>query len=195
MLWKPGTSEARVGCDQVVLRGNRKSGTFPPTMIKIGDSLPTATLTESTVFGEACPAAPERVKVAEAAEGKRLVIFGLPGAFTPTCSAQHLPGYVQHLEALKAKGIDEVWCVAANDGFVMAAWGRERGAIGKVRMLGDGGADFARALGLSVDIPGMGTRMQRFSMLVEDGVVRQLNVEERGKYGASSAETMLTQVG
>lgn len=165
--------------------------------IKIGDRLPDATLTESTEFGEACPVRPEKVSVAEAVKGKKIVIFGLPGAYTPTCSAQHVPGYLEHLDALKAKGVDEVWCVSVNDGFVLAAWGRDQKAIGKIRMLGDGSAELAKKIGLDVDLTagGMGVRMQRFSMLVDDGVVKQLNVEQPGKFEVSNAETMLKQLG
>src|SRR5262245_10315028 len=122
-------------------------------MIKIGDKLPDAVLTESTEFGEACPVAPAKISVADATKGKKVVIFGLPGAYTPTCSAQHVPGYVQNRDALLARGVDEIWCVSVNDGFVMAAWGRDLRALGKVRMLGDGGADFARKLGLDFEIP------------------------------------------
>lgn len=162
--------------------------------INIGDSVPEATLTESTEFGDACPVAPKPVALPAALKGKRVVIFGLPGAFTPTCSAQHVPGYIEHLDDLKAKKVDEVWCVAVNDGFVMAAWGRELGAIGKVRMLGDGGADFAKKLGLDFSIPGMGTRVKRFSMFVDDGVVKSLNVEAPGKFEVSDAGTMLKQL-
>jgi glutaredoxin/glutathione-dependent peroxiredoxin len=166
-------------------------------MIEIGDVLPDATLTESTEFGEACPLRPANVSVAESARGKRVVIFGLPGAYTPTCSAKHVPGYLANLVALKAKGVDEVWCVSVNDGYVMAAWGREQGAIGKIRMLGDGNAELTRKLGLEKDDTkgGMGVRSRRFSMLVEDGVVKQVNVEEPGKFEASTAETMLLQLG
>jgi glutaredoxin/glutathione-dependent peroxiredoxin len=165
--------------------------------IKIGDRLPEATLYESTEFGEACPLAPAKVQVSEAARGKKIVIFGLPGAYTPTCSAKHVPGYLEHLAALKAKKVDEVWCVSVNDGFVMAAWGREQKALGKVRMLGDGGGELARKLGLDVDLTanGMGLRLKRFSMLVEDGVVKQLNVEAPGKFEVSDAATMLRQLG
>ena len=164
--------------------------------IEIGQKIPEATLTESTQFGDACPLNPEPVSVAEASKGKKIVIFGLPGAYTPTCSAQHVPGYLQNLGALKEKGVDEVWCVSVNDGYVMAAWGKEQGAIGKVRMLGDGSADFAKKLGLDVDLGkfGMGTRMQRFSMLVDDGVVKKLNVEKGGKFEVSDAKTMLGQL-
>jgi peroxiredoxin len=164
-------------------------------MIKIGDRLPDATLTESTEFGDACPLPPQPVNVSEAVAGKRIVIFGLPGAFTPTCSAKHLPGYVEQLDALRKKGVDEVWCVSVNDGYVMAAWGREQTAIGKVRMLGDGSGDFAKKLGLSVDLPGMGVRMKRSSLLVDDGVVKQVNVEPPKEFGVSSAEHMLKQLG
>ena len=163
-------------------------------MIKIGDKVPDATLTESTEFGEACPLAPAKVGVSEALKGKRVVIFGLPGAYTPTCSAKHVPGYVTHRDALAAKGVDEIWCVSANDGFVMAAWGRDLHALGKVRMLGDGEGDFAKKLGLDQNIPGMGVRFKRFSLLADDGVVKQLNVEAPGKFEVSNAETMLGQV-
>lgn len=164
-------------------------------MIKIGETLPDATLTESTEFGEACPLGPKKLSVAELTRGKRIVVFGLPGAYTPTCSAQHVPGYVKHLDALRQKGVDEVWCVSVNDGFVMAAWGRDLGALGKVRMLGDGSAELTRKLGLDTEIPGMGVRCRRFSMLVDDGRVKQLNVEEAGAFSASSAEAMLAQLG
>jgi peroxiredoxin len=166
-------------------------------MIKIGDRIPDATLTESTEFGEACPVTPQTVSVAAATARKRIVIFGLPGAYTPTCSAKHVPGYVQHLADLKAKNVDEVWCVSLNDGYVMAAWGREQKAIGNVRMLGDGNGELTKKLGLEVDLSkaGLGLRMQRFSMLVDDGVVKQLNVEAPGKFEVSDAGTMLKQLG
>jgi glutaredoxin/glutathione-dependent peroxiredoxin len=166
-------------------------------MIKIGDRIPDATLSESTEFGEACPISPKNVSVAEATRGKRVVIFGLPGAYTPTCSAKHVPGYVEQLPQLKAKHVDEVWCVSLNDGYVMAAWGREQKAIGKVRMLGDGNGELTRKLGLEVDLSkaGLGHRMQRFSMLVDDGVVSQVNVEAPGKFEVSDAATMLRQLG
>jgi peroxiredoxin len=163
-------------------------------MINPGESLPDATLTESTEFGEACPIAPAKLSAAKEAAGKKIVIFGLPGAFTPTCSAKHVPGYVEHLDALKAKGVDEIWCVSVNDGYVMAAWGRDQKAIGKIRFLGDGSAEFTKKLGLETDIPGMGIRMRRCSLLVDNGVVKRVNVEEPGKFEASSAETMLQQV-
>jgi peroxiredoxin len=164
-------------------------------MIKPGDPLPDATLTESTAFGDSCPMPPQKLSAAELAKGKRIVIFGLPGAYTPTCSAKHVPGYLEQLDALRAKGVDEVWCVSVNDGFVMAAWGREQNAIGKIRMLGDGSAELTRKLGLEIDIPGMGVRMRRCSLLVEDGVVTRVNVEEGPQFEVSNAETMLKQLG
>lgn len=165
--------------------------------IQIGERIPDATLYESLEFGEACPIAPEKFSVVEATKGKRVVIFGLPGAFTPTCSAKHVPGYVANIDALKGKGIDEVWCLSVNDGFVMAMWGKDQKAIGKVRMLGDGSAEFTKKLGLDLDLTagGMGIRTKRFSMLVDDGVVKQLNVEAPGKFEVSNAETMLKQLG
>jgi len=165
-------------------------------MIKIGDRIPDATLTESTEFGEACPISPQNVSVSEATAGKRIVLFGLPGAYTPTCSAKHVPGYVKHLPELKAKKVDEVWCVSFNDGFVMAAWGKTQNAIGKIRFLGDGNGELTRKLGLEVDLSkaGLGHRLQRFSMLIDNGIVKQLNVEAPGKFDVSDAETMLRQL-
>ena len=162
--------------------------------VHIGDRLPDATLYESLEFGEACPLPPTKVQIAEAVKGKRIVLFGLPGAYTPTCSAKHVPGYVESLAALREKGVDEVWCLSVNDGYVMASWGREQKALGKVRMLGDGNGELAKKLGLDVDIPGMGIRMKRFSALVEDGVIKQLNVEGPGKFEVSDAATMLGQL-
>lgn len=165
-------------------------------MIQIGDRIPDATLFETTEFGEACPLNPQPVSVAKALENKKVVIFGVPGAFTPTCSAQHVPGYLKHLDALKAKGVDEVWCVAVNDAFVMAAWGKEQKAIGKIRFLGDGSAEFTKKLGLELDLTagGLGLRMQRFSMFVDNGVVKLLNVEKPRAFEVSNAETMLAQL-
>jgi peroxiredoxin len=167
--------------------------------IKVGDRLPDGTLLETTEFDSAtqCAMAPKQVSVAEAAKGKKIVVFGLPGAYTPTCSAKHVPGYLQGLGALKAKGVSEIWCVAVNDAFVMAHWGRDQNALGKIRFLGDGSALWTKALGLEIDrtSAGMGTRMQRFSMLVDDGMVKQLNVEAPGKFEVSDAGTMLKQLG
>jgi len=166
-------------------------------MINIGDRIPDATLFESTEFGEACPVSPKKIAVAEATAGKRIVIFGLPGAYTPTCSAKHVPGYVSEHDALKSKNVDEVWCISVNDGYVMAAWGRDQKALGKVRFLGDGSGELTKKLGLEADLSGagLGLRTRRFSMLVDDGVVKQLNVEAPGKFEVSDAGTMLKQLG
>jgi peroxiredoxin len=167
--------------------------------IKIGDTLPGGKLTEALEYDAVagCPLNPIEVDVAAACKGKRIAIFGLPGAYTPTCSAKHVPGYLAQYEALKAKGVDEIWCVAANDAFVMGAWGRTQQVNGRIRMLGDGSAAWARALGLELDLTarGMGMRMQRCSMLVEDGVVKQLNVEGPGEFKVSDANTLLAQLG
>ena len=159
-------------------------------MVKVGDKVPSATL---RTIG---PEGPKAITTEELfAPGKKVVAFALPGAFTPTCSAKHVPGYVQHLDELKQKGVDEVWCLAVNDGFVMAAWGRELGAFGKIRMLGDGSAELAKKLGLDTEIAGMGTRSRRFSLLIDQGIVQRVNVEEPGKFLVSNAETMLEQLG
>ena len=167
--------------------------------IKAGDLLPEGKLMESTEFdsGTQCAMAPKEVDVIEATKGKKVAIFGLPGAYTPTCSAKHVPSYIENLAALKAKGVNEVWCVATNDAFVMAHWGRDFKAIGKIRFLGDGSAEFATKLGLTRDLTaaGMGVRMRRCSLLVEDGVVKSVNLEEPGKFEVSDAKTMLAQVG
>jgi len=163
--------------------------------IQVGDRIPEAELFESVEFGEACPVSPTKVSVSAATKGKKIVIFALPGAFTPTCSSKHVPGYLSLLPQLKAKGVDEVWCVSVNDGYVMAAWGRDQKAIGKIRMMGDGGGELTKKLGLDVDIPGMGLRIRRSSLLVEDGIVKQINVEAPGKFEVSDAATMLKQLG
>jgi len=166
--------------------------------IKAGDLLPDGTLTESTEFDSAtlCAMAPKEVDVVEASKGKKIAIFGLPGAFTPTCSAKHVPSYLSNRDKLMARGVQEIWCVAVNDGFVMAHWGRDFKAIGKIRFLGDGSAAWAKALGLGLDLNtrGMGMRMQRFSMLVDDGVIKSVNIEGPGKFEVSDAETMLKQL-
>jgi len=166
--------------------------------IKAGDLLPDGTLTESTEFDSAtqCAMAPKEVDVVEASKGKKIAVFGLPGAYTPTCSAMHVPSYLSNRDKLMAKGVKEIWCVATNDAFVMAHWGRDFKAIGKIRFLGDGSAAWAKALGLGLDLNarGMGMRMQRFSMLVDDGVIKSVNIESPGKFEVSDAETMLKQL-
>ena len=165
-------------------------------MIKVGDALPSATLQEySEVEGEACSIGPNPVDVAKAAAGKTIALFALPGAFTPTCSAKHVPGYVQHYEDFKAAGVDEIWCVSVNDAFVMGAWARDQKTGAKVRMLADGSAAFATATGLTLDLTsrGMGVRSNRYSMLVKDGKVATLNVEGPGKFEVSDADTLLAQ--
>lgn len=176
-------------------RGNPRDN-LPAMTIKIGDKFPDGTLAESTSFGEFCPVAPESVNATEALKGKRVVIFGVPGAFTPTCSAEHVPSFLKHFDEIKAKKVDEIWCMATNDGFVMAAWGQSEKAIGKIRFLGDGSAELVKKLGLELDLTahGMGVRSQRFSMLVDDGVVKQLNVEAGPKFEVSKAETILKQL-
>ncbi len=165
-------------------------------MIQIGDKLPAGTLQEFIeVEGEGCSIGPNAFDIHKASAGKTIAIFGLPGAYTPTCSAKHVPGYVEKADALKAAGVDEIWCVSVNDAFVMGAWGREQGTGGKVRMMADGSADFAKATGLTLDLTsrGMGLRSNRYSMLVKDGVVATLNVEAPGKFDVSDAETLLAQ--
>jgi len=166
--------------------------------IKIGDRLPEGTLSEFIdVETEGCSLGPNTFKVSDLTRGKKIAIFGLPGAYTPTCSAQHVPGYIANADAFKAKGVDEIWCISVNDPFVMGAWGRDQKAVGIVRMMADGSADFTRALGLEFDLTkrGMGIRSQRYSMLVDDGVVKQLNVETSGKLEVSDADTLLKQLG
>lgn len=165
--------------------------------IKAGDRLPAGVLWEFIDEArEGCSVGPNEFKVEEIAKGKRIAIFGLPGAFTPTCSAKHLPGYIQNAEALLKK-VDEIWCLSVNDAFVMGAWGRQQGTGNKVRMLADGSAAYTKALGLELDLNarGMGLRMQRFSMLVDNGVVKSVNIEQPGKFEVSDADTMMKQAG
>ncbi len=166
--------------------------------IKVGDKLPPGTLSEFVeVEGNGCSVGPNPFKVEDLTKGKKVVIFGLPGAFTPTCSAKHVPSYLANYDQLKAKGVADILCVSVNDAFVMGAWGREQKSGGKVRMMGDGSADYTKALGLEFDLTakGLGLRCQRFSMLVEDGVVKTLNIEAPGKYEVSDGDTMLKQLG
>ncbi|MBK1889089.1 peroxiredoxin [Undibacterium sp. 14-3-2] len=165
--------------------------------IQIGEQLPAGSLAEFVeVAGEGCSIGPNTFQVADLVKGKTIAIFGLPGAYTPTCSAQHLPGYIAHAAELKAKGVDEIWCVSVNDAFVMGAWGRDQKATGVVRMMADGNAAFSKALGLDADFSkfGMGIRSQRYSLLAVDGVVKQLNVEAGGKFEVSNVETLLAQL-
>ena len=165
-------------------------------MLKVGDKLPAGKLQEyMEVEGEGCSIGPNTFDLDQATAGKRIAIFGLPGAYTPTCSAKHVPGYVAHADALRSAGVDEIWCVSVNDAYVMGAWGRDQQTAGKVRMMGDGNADFARATGLTQDLSakGMGQRSLRYSMLVVDGVVKALNIEAPGKFEVSNAETMHVQ--
>src|ERR1700761_1461816 len=156
--------------------------------IKVGDKVPSATFKEMTSEG------PKSVTTDDLFSGKTVALFALPGAFTPTCSAKHVPGIVQNYDAFRAKGVDTIVCVSVNDAFVMGAWGKDQGAGDKVLMLADGNGDFTRAVGLEFDASkfGMGKRSQRYSMLVKDGVVKSLNVEEPGAFSVSSAEHMLS---
>jgi len=165
-------------------------------MLKVGDKLPAGSLSEFVeVEGNGCSLGPNSFDIDKATAGKKIAIFALPGAYTPTCSAKHVPGYVENADALKAAGVDEIWCVSVNDAFVMGAWGRDQHTAGKVRMMADGSADFAKATGLTLDLTarGMGLRSNRYSMLVVDGVVKTLNVEGPGKFEVSDAGTLLKQ--
>ena len=157
--------------------------------ISKGEKLPDATLVKAT------PDGPEKVEASDFFAGRKVALFSVPGAFTPTCSARHLPGYVDKAAELKAKGVDEIACTAVNDAFVMGAWNEAAGSS-DITMLADGNGDFAKAVGLTMDGSGfgMGTRGQRFSMIVDDGVVTELNVEEPGDFKVSSAEHMLGQL-
>jgi len=166
--------------------------------IKVGDRLPPGTLSEYIeVETEGCAIGPNEFKVEDLTRGKKVALFGLPGAFTPTCSAKHVPSYLANFDKLKAKGIDEIICMSVNDPFVMHAWAKDQRSAGKVRMMADGSGAYTKALGLELDLTarGLGVRCQRFSALVEDGVVKQLNIEAPGKYEVSGAETMLAQLG
>ena len=165
--------------------------------IKVGDRLPDGTLQEFIeIEGNGCTVGPNTFKVQDMVKGKKIAVFGLPGAFTPTCSAKHVPSYLSNLDKLKGKGVDEVWCLSVNDAFVMHAWAVDQKAQGRIRFLGDGSAEYTKKLGLELDLNarGMGMRMQRFSMLVDNGVVKQLNIEAPGKFEVSDADTMLKQV-
>lgn len=158
--------------------------------IKVGDSIPAMTLVKATADG------PAPVTTADLFGGRTVALFSVPGAFTPTCSARHLPGFVDNADTLKAKGVDEIVCVSVNDAFVMAAWGKSANTGDKVTMIADGNGDFSKALGLTFDGSafGMGVRGQRFSMIVKDGKVAELNIEPPGAFGVSSAEHLLGQL-
>jgi len=169
-------------------------------MLKVGDKLPAGNLqefveVEGQVGGQTCSVGPNTFDLEKASAGKTIAVFGLPGAFTPTCSAKHVPGYVEEAAALRAAGVDDVWCVSVNDAFVMGAWAREQKTAGKVRMMADGSGDFAKSTGLTFDLTarGMGIRSQRYSMLVQDGVVTALNIEAPGKFEVSDAKTLVEQ--
>lgn len=165
-------------------------------MLKVGDHLPAGSLQEYIeIEGEGCSIGPNSFDIGKATSGKKIAIFALPGAYTPTCSAKHVPSYVDQFEAFKAAGVDEIWCVSVNDAFVMGAWGRDQKTGGKVRMMADGSAAFAQATGLTLDLTanGMGLRSNRYSMLVVDGVVKSLNVEAPGKFEVSDGATLLRQ--
>lgn len=158
--------------------------------ISVGDKIPSATLMQMK------DGSPKPVTTDELFKDKKIVVFALPGAFTPTCSAKHLPGFIQHAEDIFAKGVDAIACISVNDAFVMGAWGNAQGSGDKVLMLADGNGDFTRALGLEMDASrfGMGQRSQRYSMVVDHGMVKALNVEEPGAYSVSSAEHVLKQI-
>lgn len=165
-------------------------------MLKVGDKLPAGMLQEFIeVEGNGCSIGPNGFDVEKATAGKTIALFALPGAYTPTCSAKHVPGYVARADELKAAGVDEIWCVSVNDAFVMGAWGRDQKTGGKVRMMADGSAAWTQATGLTLDLTarGMGLRSNRYSALVVDGVVKSLNVEAPGKFEVSDADTMLSQ--
>jgi peroxiredoxin len=165
-------------------------------MIQVGDKLPASKLQEFVeVEGNGCSIGPNTFDLAALTAGKKIALFALPGAFTPTCSAKHVPGYLANCDKLKAAGVDEVWCVSVNDAYVMGAWGRDQKTGGKVRMMADGSAEFTKSVGMTLDrtAAGMGIRSVRYSMLVVDGVVKTLNVEAPGKFEVSDADTMLKQ--
>ena len=158
--------------------------------IRVGDSIPSATLNIMTADG------PSAITTDDIFKGKTVALFGLPGAFTPTCSAQHLPGFVANADALKAKGVDSIVCLAVNDVFVMGAWGKDQNVGDKVTLVADGSAAFTKAAGLELDLieRGLGLRCQRFSMVVDDGVVKSLNIDPAGTFEATSAEKILEQL-
>jgi peroxiredoxin len=165
--------------------------------IQIGDRVPDGTLAEFIETAtDTCSLGPNNFEVADLVKGKTIALFAVPGAFTPTCSTRHLPGFIELHDQLKAKGVDEIWCLAVNDAFVMGAWGRDQGVNGHIRMMADGSAAWTRRLGLEFDLSarGLGVRSQRYSALLKDGVVAQLNVEKSGQLEVSDAKTLLGQL-
>jgi glutaredoxin/glutathione-dependent peroxiredoxin len=158
--------------------------------IKVGDKMPSGTLTLATKDG------PQKISADEYFKGRKVVLFSVPGAFTPTCDAKHLPGFVERAADIRGKGVDAIGCLSVNDAFVMKAWGKSQNTEGKVDMLADGNAEYTKALGLDMDASGfgMGTRGQRFSLFVDNGVVKQVNVEQKGEFKVSSADHVLTQI-
>ena len=166
-------------------------------MIAVGQKLPNATLYEFfNEESEGCAIGPNAFEVDKLVAGKKIVIFALPGAFTPTCSAKHVPGYVELCDAIKAKGVDEIWCVSVNDPFVMGAWGRDQKVGKKIRMMGDGSGEFTKKVGLELDLTarGLGVRSDRYAMIVEDGVVKSLDREAPGKFEVSDAASILKKL-
>ncbi|HUH95587.1 MAG TPA: peroxiredoxin [Casimicrobiaceae bacterium] len=166
--------------------------------IRVGDRLPSGALSEYIEVETAgCTLGPNEFKIDDLVRGKKIVLFGLPGAFTPTCSAKHVPSFVANYDKLKARGVDEILCMSVNDPFVMGAWAKDQKTAGKVRMMADGSGTYTKALGLELDLTarGLGMRCQRFSALIDNGVVKTLNIEAPGKYEVSGAETMLQQLG
>ena len=165
--------------------------------IKVGDRLPEGAVQEYIeVEGNGCSVGPNTFKVQDLVKGRKIVVFGLPGAYTPTCSAKHVPSYLATYDALKKKGVDEIWCFAVNDAFVMGAWARDQKAGGKIRFMADGSAEYTKKLGLELDLGarGLGLRCQRFALLVDDGVVKSVNVEAPGKFEVSGGDQMLKQL-
>ena len=166
-------------------------------MITVGQKLPNATLYEFfNEESEGCTLGPNAFEVEKLVAGKKIVIFALPGAFTPTCSAKHVPGYVDHYDAIKAKGVDEIWCISVNDPFVMGAWGRDQKVGKKIRMMGDGSGEFTQKMGTELDLTarGLGMRSDRYAMIVEDGVVKSLDREAPGKFEVSDAASILKKL-
>jgi glutaredoxin/glutathione-dependent peroxiredoxin len=158
--------------------------------IKVGDKMPSGTLTVATKDG------PQKVNADDFFKGRKVVLFSVPGAFTPTCDAKHLPGFVEQADEIRRKGVGAIACLSVNDAFVMKAWGKSQNTEGKVEMLADGNGEYTKALGLELDATGygMGMRGQRFSLVVDNGVVKQVNVEQKGEFKVSSAEHVLTQL-